>query len=175
MASRDKLVELLGKMLEQKGPAMAAELDRRVAAGQPLEVRGICLDVSMQVEALKKYKEAQEALAPPEPPKGDTPPSSPQQEGEAPSPKPAPKAETASPKKAGTRWVPPGGASAGGARWKPGAPSATLLAAKAMMECERAESFSRSVQVVSDTPVALLSRPECTANSQGQVSRRGRL
>lgn len=174
---REKLIGLLVAMLEKRGPGMVAELERRVAAGQPLEVRGICLDVSMQQEALSKFKSAnarsRSRTPPREPhPEDDSPPSSLANSASPAEAKVEPKA--ASPKKAGTRWI-PGGSSASGARWKPGAPSASLLAAKALMECEAAESFSRSVQVVGDQQVSLLTRPDMHSDLTGTHLSKGQI
>lgn len=174
---RDKLVGLLVAMLEKRGPAMVAELERRVAGGQPLEVRGIHLDVSMQEEALKRFKSTQERSRSRTPPRSDSksvdsPPSSPRSASD---PKSQPKlTKAASPKKTGTRWM-PSGSSAGGARWKPGAPSATLLAAKATMECEAAEAYSRSVKVIGDEQIKVLLRPDMNSELTGTHLSKGQI
>lgn len=58
----------------------------------------------------------------------------------------------------GKRWA-PGAAAGAGLRWCPAAPSASLLAARALSECEMAETCNRNVHVVADK-VVILSRPD---------------
>eukprot|EP00929_Paragymnodinium_shiwhaense_P045541 TRINITY_DN2325_c0_g2_i6.p1 TRINITY_DN2325_c0_g2~~TRINITY_DN2325_c0_g2_i6.p1 ORF type:complete len:545 (+),score=161.88 TRINITY_DN2325_c0_g2_i6:214-1848(+) len=129
---REQLVKLIVGMLEKSGPKLAGELNRRVAAGEALVVRGIRVEVDALEEALERYEGGGE-----EDQKKDSPGKS-------------------------AKWVPPvpaGKQSAG--RWTPGPPSASLLAARAMMECENAETFSSSVKVTRGQRVHVLERPDC--------------
>eukprot|EP00933_Yihiella_yeosuensis_P040331 TRINITY_DN3460_c3_g1_i1.p1 TRINITY_DN3460_c3_g1~~TRINITY_DN3460_c3_g1_i1.p1 ORF type:complete len:563 (+),score=149.52 TRINITY_DN3460_c3_g1_i1:159-1847(+) len=162
---RERLVQLIVTLLAKKGDAMAAELDRKVAAGKGLEVRGINVDTTILKEALAQHRgenAVEDGVL-----VGDRAPSSSSKASidRSPATSAAPKAATsvmpsspeaaaapaadADKKKpvASARWNPAGGSGAAGARWNPGASSASLLTAKALQECEQAEPFSRNVLV----------------------------
>mmetsp|Transcript_29713 Transcript_29713/g.47874 ORF Transcript_29713/g.47874 Transcript_29713/m.47874 type:complete len:514 (-) Transcript_29713:177-1718(-) len=159
--SRQKLVEVLVTLLKSKGALMVAEFERRVSLGQGLEARGIKADVETLEEALEEYESQQVVVLG----KGAKEVNSPQRT--APAPSSPPKASLAdkpgSPQKAGS----------GGARWMPSAPSASLLAAKALMECERAEPFSRWVRVVASVKVGVMTRPDMHADLTGTLLSEG--
>lgn len=163
---REQLVQLIVGMLQKRGPAMAAELERRIDVGEGLEVRGVKVDVRMLQEALERYDAEQPA-------EGSTVAAS---SSTAPTPQAAsPQAASPQPAAAftGQRWSPReanGGPSSAGGRWTPGTPSASLLAARALQECEQAEVFNRTVQVAKGGgPVAVLSRPDPQSELTGEV------
>jgi len=162
---REKLVELLVSMLQKKGPVMVAELERRVAAGQGLQARGITADAEMLQEALEEFDARQVVVVGKGAVEVNSPPKRPS----------APPVEL--PKLAGV-----GGAVSStstatgpgqGARWMPAAPSATLLVARAQMECENAETFMRTLRVVGSVKVGVLTRPDMAADFTGTILTEG--
>lgn len=105
---------------------MVAEVEKRIASGEGLEVKGIKVDTSILLDALELHS-GQVGQAPPEP------------EGMHASAPGAPSAPSAP----SARWCP-----SGSSRWSPGEASSSLLSSKAIMECEQAEPFLRSVTVL---------------------------
>lgn len=118
---RERLVQLISSLLSKQGTAMVAEVEKRIASGEGLEVKGIKVDTSILLDALELH--SGQVRPEPEGPQG---------------PQGAPSAPSA-------RWCPSGGSSS---RWSPGEASSSLLSSKAIMECEQAEPFLRSVTLL---------------------------
>mmetsp|Transcript_123903 Transcript_123903/g.361859 ORF Transcript_123903/g.361859 Transcript_123903/m.361859 type:complete len:523 (+) Transcript_123903:98-1666(+) len=163
---RSQLVQLIAGMVERKGPAMEAELRRRIDVGEDLEIRGVKVDAAVLKEALEKHQQSSRpASAAPgkcaaaEPPVAPAKPAATQ-----PSAAPA-KPAAAQPS---TQSTPPPSKQASGARWCPGAPSASLLAARALQECEQAEVFCRFVRVAGDATVPLHAKPDVLSDRTGE-------
>jgi hypothetical protein len=158
---KKKLVELLVTLLQKKGQPMVQDFEKRVKAGQGLQARGVTADSETLQEALDEYDARQVVVVG----KGATEMNSPQRNTSSPaSSSHPPKLSIAESK------VAPSG---GGARWCPAAPSATLLASKAQMECENAEQYVRTVQVVSSFKVAVLTKPDMLADMTGTILNEG--
>lgn len=100
---------------------MVAEVEKRIASGEGLEVKGIKVDTGILLDALELHS-GQVGSAPPEP------------EGTH--------ASASAPSAPSARWCP-----SGSSRWSPGEASSSLLSSKAIMECEQAEPFLRSVTI----------------------------
>jgi len=139
--SRERLVAIMGQILAAKGPN--PDLERRASAGEGLTVKGIHFDADVIREALLKQGLASTSL-----PAGSM---------------------GMSPQKP---WKPeplmPAVTSTGVVRWQPQLSSAASLAATAVLECEEAEPFIRSVTVSGENKVALLARPAIFAKPTGE-------
>lgn len=130
---------------------MVAELEKKVAAGQSLAVKGVQVDTGILTEALAKHRAATLAA--------ELPPKSPEKTSKVAPSSPA--------RKSGERWAVP---SAGGvARWSPGVASASLLTAKALSECDMAEPFSCSARVSAGAKVVVFTRPDILSERLGQA------
>jgi len=140
--SREKLIRLMVGMLTKKGPAMAAQLHKRVENGMALEIQGIKVEVDALEEALAQYEDN---LAPEKPV----------------APEAAAKPVTSS----ASSWTP---AASSSSRWNPGPSSTSLLSARALMECEQAETFNRSVRVVEDEVATVYSKPDVLTAPTGE-------
>ena len=130
---RERLVQLISTLLSKQGTAMVAEVEKRIASGEGLEVKGIKVDTGILLDALELHS-GQVGSAPP--PEGTH--------------------ASASAPSASARWCP-----SGSSRWSPGEASSSLLSSKAIMECEQAEPFLRSVTIEGPRalPRALRARP----------------
>lgn len=142
--SRQQVVDLLAGTLARKGPAMVAEMEKRAAAGQGLEVRGITVDPAMLREALARHAGACGDCGSPG--------------GGSPDAKSGKAASPAGQSPSGT---------AGAARWMPSAPSTSMLAARALSECEHAEAYSRAVKAVGGAKVGILKKPDVLGEPTG--------
>eukprot|EP00928_Gymnodinium_smaydae_P028666 TRINITY_DN21809_c0_g3_i1.p1 TRINITY_DN21809_c0_g3~~TRINITY_DN21809_c0_g3_i1.p1 ORF type:complete len:542 (-),score=138.83 TRINITY_DN21809_c0_g3_i1:13-1596(-) len=167
MLKRDQLVRLTIGMLEKKGQAMAKELMRRVDANQPLEVRGIRVGVDVLEEALDKYASssadaaaaaaaASAAAAPSSAPAASSTASAGSDGSDA-----GAKAEAAALKS-------PQKAPKTSGRWNPGPVTASLIAARAQMECERAETFCKKVKILPGAKVGILDKPDIFSDPTGE-------
>jgi len=152
---RGQLVQLIAGMVKRKGPAMEAELRRRIAVGQDFEIKGIKVDAPLLKEALEKHRA--ESSGRPRP------------SGNLASAHPA----TSSGARAGAHWTLPPSQKASSARWTPGTPSASLLAARALQECEQAEVFCRSVEAANGVEVPLFVKPDYLAEQTGETLQGG--
>lgn len=102
---------------------MVAEVEKRIASGEGLDVKGIKVDTGILLDALELHSgQVGQVGQAPEGPHGT---------GAA--------AEKSAPS---ARWSP-----SGSSRWSPGEASSSLLSSKAIMECEQAEPFLRSVTI----------------------------
>lgn len=147
---KERLVHLIATLLSQRGDSMVAELEKKVATGQSLTVKGIQVDTGVLSEALAKHKAASMSDS-----AAELPPKSP--------PKVAPSSPA---KKSSARWAVP---SAGGvARWTPGVASASLLTAKALSECDMAEPFACSARVSTGAKVVVFTRPDIQSERLGK-------
>lgn len=165
--SRDQMVKLITGMLRKRGAAMASELERRVESGQPLEVRGVRVDVSTLKEALGCWNAEVAGAA-----NGTS--QEPDSEVVVVNSAGRPKVEEVVVTSAtAVAAVPAAKASAPavGARWMPSAPSASLLAVRAIAECEQAEACNRTVKVVRGATIPILPKPDILtlASSTGSL------
>lgn len=53
--SRERLVQLISTLLSKQGSTMVAEVERRIAGGEGLDVKGIQVDTNILLEALELY------------------------------------------------------------------------------------------------------------------------
>lgn len=136
---------------------MVAELEKKVATGQSLAVKGVQVDTGVLTEALAKHRAA--TMSDSQASAAELPPKSP--------PKTSKVAPSSPARKSGERWAVP---SAGGvARWTPGVASASLLTAKALSECDMAEPFSSSARVSAGAKVVIFTRPDVLSERLGQA------
>lgn len=61
--SRERLVQLISTLLSKQGATMVAEVEKRIASGEGLEVKGIKVDTNILLDALELHSAGQ---APPE-------------------------------------------------------------------------------------------------------------
>lgn len=110
---------------------MVAEVERRVASGDGLEVKGIKVDTNILLEALELHSAGSAS-----------------QETEASKEGP----------RASARWS----CASGSSRWSPGEASSSLLTSKAIMECEQAEPFLRSIELAegASSSVPVFQKPD---------------
>lgn len=101
---------------------MVAEVEKRIASGEGLEVKGIKVDTGILLDALELHSGQVGQVGSAPPPEGTH--------------------ASASAPSASARWCP-----SGSSRWSPGEASSSLLSSKAIMECEQAEPFLRSVTI----------------------------
>mmetsp|Transcript_15539 Transcript_15539/g.35575 ORF Transcript_15539/g.35575 Transcript_15539/m.35575 type:complete len:488 (+) Transcript_15539:78-1541(+) len=130
-SSREKAVELIATMLMQKGGTLVEQARKKAEAGESLQIKGVKVDAEMLKEALLRSG----ALL-----KHD-----------------APKAVTSAAPSA--RWSPAKEATSS-SRWRPAAASDMMLSSRALEECEQAEVFVRTVEVVSASDVRVFPKPD---------------
>ncbi len=122
--SPERLVQLISALLSKQGSTMVAEVERRIACGEGLHVKGIQVDSNILLEALERHSARNKPVQP----------------EDGPSEKEEPRVSA--------RWCP-----AGSSRWTPGQASASLLTSKAISECEQAEPFAASISFEAPLPV----------------------
>mmetsp|Transcript_9309 Transcript_9309/g.16793 ORF Transcript_9309/g.16793 Transcript_9309/m.16793 type:complete len:488 (+) Transcript_9309:61-1524(+) len=131
-SSREKAVELIATMLMQKGGALVEQARRKAEAGESLQVKGVKVDAEMLKEALLRS-------------------------GALLKHSDAPKAVTSAAPSA--RWSPAKEATSS-SRWRPAAASDMMLTSRALEECEQAEVFVRTVDVVNASDARVFPRPD---------------
>ncbi|CAE8629584.1 unnamed protein product [Polarella glacialis] len=184
---RERLVQLIVGLLSKQGAAMLAVLDKKVGAGEGLEVKGVTVAPDILREALALHRKKSSPLpeggaAQPEPRSSPTASSSAAVSSDAVSSAAVGSRGPGAPASAAAAAAPPPAApaasarwGAGGARWTPGVPSASLLAAKALTECEHAEPCARQAVVAQGSKAVsvfglpdVLAPPLGTQLSEGQ-------
>eukprot|EP00927_Polykrikos_kofoidii_P054531 TRINITY_DN48941_c0_g1_i1.p1 TRINITY_DN48941_c0_g1~~TRINITY_DN48941_c0_g1_i1.p1 ORF type:complete len:627 (+),score=134.65 TRINITY_DN48941_c0_g1_i1:255-1883(+) len=150
---------------------MAAELQRRVNAGEHLEVRGIRVEVDALAEALKRHRgEDTASTALP----AATAPITTAEAAPAPvAAAPASMVVASTTKTPNSSLAVPGGTTGRAKRWTPGPASNSLLASRAMMECEKAEAFARAVQVAEGAKIAIFTKPDVLTEHSGEYLNEG--
>eukprot|EP00927_Polykrikos_kofoidii_P024637 TRINITY_DN22368_c0_g1_i1.p1 TRINITY_DN22368_c0_g1~~TRINITY_DN22368_c0_g1_i1.p1 ORF type:complete len:645 (-),score=111.98 TRINITY_DN22368_c0_g1_i1:183-2021(-) len=158
--TRDRLVELIVKLMVQRGPTMVAEVERRASVGKSIRIKDFDVDSAALTEALGRYKSASS---------GQTACAS--QTGSS----IASATTTVRPANSSASGVtnPPGSAPIGGAsRWTPPTSTASL-ATLAVSECENAEPFCRKIRVDGGNKVAVLSKANVQSNPTGEYLSNG--
>jgi|Transcript_12584 hypothetical protein len=138
---REMLLNLMVKLLREKGQTAVAQLQQKVRSGEGLVVKGVKVDIGIIQQALAQVGAGslQKAVDSVQKPANSD-------------------QNTATSTTAG----------ATGARWCAGPPSMIALAQKALQECETAEPFVRKVTNISDGRVIILTKPNVLSNPTGE-------
>lgn len=141
------LLNLMVKLLRDKGQPAVAQLQQKIKSGEGLVVKGVKVDIDIMKQALNEVGAG--AAKPPT-------------------------QQSSLFGRAGTIVAsvqkPAAGSSGAstGARWCAGPPSAIALAQKAIQECETAEPFARKVANVSDNRIVILTKPNVLSHPTGE-------